>query len=376
MKRICIHSTNVFSALGKTTSENFASVLNGDTGIARQEDGSFSSIIHPEILEEITRSNHFTGYSRFEIMAIHSIREALQASEIRMDDPGTIFILSTTKGNIDLLKTEGKVHPSDLSLHATAEKIALYFKAENRPLVVSTACISGLMALIVGQRLIRSGRYDHAVVCGADLVSDFVTSGFRSFLALSDSLCKPFDATRNGINLGEAATTMIITNDKILTEKSDQIMLCEGASSNDANHISGPSRTGEELSLAIKKVLQKSKIMPEEIGFISAHGTATLYNDEMEAKAFQLSNITHSPVNSLKGYFGHTLGAAGLLETIISAEALKNDLVLPTMGWEVSGVSVPLHLSRKVIYRPLRHFIKTSSGFGGCNAAMIFSKQN
>ncbi len=376
MKRICIHSTNVLSALGKTTSENFASVLNGDTGITRQEDGSFSSIIPPEILDEIAFSNPFTAYSRFEKMAIHSIKEALQASEIRMDDPRTIFILSTTKGNIDLLKTEGNVYPSDLSLHATAEKITLYFQAENRPLVVSTACISGLMALIVGQRLIRSGKYDHAVVCGVDLVSDFVTSGFRSFLALSDRQCKPFDATRNGINLGEAAATVILSNDKNLTENSDNIMLGEGASSNDANHISGPSRTGEELSLAIKNVLRKSKIKPEEIGFISAHGTATIYNDEMEAKAFQLSNITQSPVNSLKGYFGHTLGAAGLLETIISAEALKNDLVLPTMGWEVSGVSVPLKLSREVTYQPMRHFIKTSSGFGGCNAAMIFSKQN
>lgn len=376
MRGICIHSSNIISALGNTTAENFNSILSGNSGITRQSDGTFSSAINPEVINELAPSESFSVYSRFEKLAILSISEALSESEISLGDSKTIFILSTTKGNIDLLKAKAKTQTSDLSLHTTAEKIAHYFKAGNRPLVVSTACISGLMALIVGQRLIRSGLYDHAVVCGADLLSDFVTKGFQSFMALSDSLCKPFDAARNGINLGEAAATVILTNDKQLTSKAGNIILAEGASSNDANHISGPSRTGEELALAINKVLQKSNIKPEDIGFISAHGTATIFNDEMEAKAFQLSEMVQTPVNSLKGYFGHTLGAAGLLETIISAEALKKDLVLPTKGWEVCGVSVPLRLSREIIDQSMQHFLKTSSGFGGCNAAMIFSKQN
>jgi 3-oxoacyl-[acyl-carrier-protein] synthase-1 len=232
------------------------------------------------------------------------------------------------------------------------------------------------MAMITGQRMIRSGLYKHVVICGADLVSDFVSSGFKSFLALSDGHCKPFDANRNGINLGEAAATVILTNDEKLLQQSESVLLAEGAGSNDANHISGPSRTGEELSLAINKALKKSNVQPDEIGFISAHGTATLYNDEMEAKAFHLSNLSHTSVNSLKGNFGHTLGAAGLLETIISTEALKQDLILPTLGYQVSGVSVPLKVNIEPEHRKVQHFIKTASGFGGCNAAMLFSKQN
>ena len=229
-----------------------------------------------------------------------------------------------------------------------------------------------MLAMLTGMRLIQSGQYEHAVVAGADVISKFVLSGFQSFQAVSQLPCKPFDAARDGINLGEGAGTVILTSNK---KYSYGVKIGGGSVSNDANHISGPSRTGEELSLAINKTLQASGIFAKDIGFISAHGTATIFNDEMEAKAIGLSGLQEVPVNSLKGYYGHTLGAAGLIESIISIQSLKENLVLPTRGFHTSGVSQPVNICSSVYKSTGAHFLKTASGFGGCNAAMVFSKQ-
>jgi 3-oxoacyl-[acyl-carrier-protein] synthase-1 len=148
-----------------------------------------------------------------------------------------------------------------------------------------------------------------------------------------------------------------------------------GATSNDANHISAPSRTGNELAYIIKKAIEDSGLTSNDIDLVSAHGTATLYNDEMEAKAINGAGLGAVPTNSLKGYYGHTLGAAGLIETIISIRSLQEGIILPTKGFEVSDPSAQLTVADSLISRPLQNCIKTASGFGGCNAAMLFRKQ-
>ncbi|MBC7901793.1 MAG: beta-ketoacyl synthase, partial [Gemmatimonadaceae bacterium] len=256
-------------------------------------------------------------------------------------------------------------------LHHSAQKIADHFGYKGLPVVISNACISGLAAMLVGKRLIESGQYQNAVVAGADMITKFILSGFQSFQAVADEPCRPFDESRKGITLGEAAATVILTAQK----GTGLIRFSGGAVSNDANHISGPSRSGEELSMAINKTLRQAGINNNDIGFISAHGTATIYNDEMEAKAISLAGLESKPVNSLKGYYGHTLGAAGLLEAIVSIESLKNNLVLPTLGFTKSGVSKPIFINDKLIKAESQHCLKTASGFGGCNAALVFSKQ-
>jgi 3-oxoacyl-[acyl-carrier-protein] synthase-1 len=146
--------------------------------------------------------------------------------------------------------------------------------------------------------------------------------------------------------------------------------------SNDANHISGPSRTGEELCSAINNALNESRMTPAEIDFISAHGTATIYNDEMEAKAFHLAGLGDVPLNSLKPYYGHTLGAAGVVETTIGIHSLLNNIMIPTPGYSKSGVSKPVNVPQRVESKTLKTFLKTASGFGGCNAAIVLQKVN
>jgi 3-oxoacyl-[acyl-carrier-protein] synthase I len=209
------------------------------------------------------------------------------------------------------------------------------------------------------------------VVVGADLITRFILSGFQSFQAVSPGSCRPFDRARDGINLGEGAATIILSSNR----KYDQgIRVLGGSVSNDANHLSAPSRTGEELCRAIGRTIQEAGLSRQDIDFISAHGTATIYNDEMEAKAIDMAGFSSTPLNSLKGYFGHTLGAAGLIESVVSMQSLRQDLVLPTFGFKELGVTKPLNVCTGLLSLPLKICLKTASGFGGCNAALALGK--
>jgi 3-oxoacyl-[acyl-carrier-protein] synthase-1 len=379
MRAVFAVSDNIISPLGSGTAENFIQLSKGVSGIRKQE--------YPEICSEPFYASLFTGkdhflsgrdagqYTRFEQLLIASINGALQNSGIDPGDSKTVFILSSTKGNIALLETQ----PIDeslkerIALHTSAKLISGYFHFANPPVVISHACISGLLAIITAMRMLQSGQYDNAIVAGADLISRFVFSGFRSFQAVSPGPCRPFDAGRNGISLGEAAGTLILSSSK--NHSSIPIRICSGSVSNDANHISGPSRTGEELCQAIHKAMQDAAVPANDIDFISAHGTATVYNDEMEAKALTLAGLQSVPVNSLKGYYGHTLGAAGLIESIVSIESLKKNTILPTLGFHELGTTMPLNVCSTLQTGDFKKCLKTASGFGGCNAAVVMSRE-
>lgn len=381
MREVFIVSDNITSPLGSTTEENFFRLTSHSSGIARHTSlGISEKSFYAAMLNEQQNQNLASDtssdihYTRFERLVIHSIAKALEDTDVDISAPDTFIILSTTKGNISLLETEANTPGLEqrISLNTSGKLIARHFNNINSPVVVSNACISGLTALLSAKRLLQAGRYNHAVVVGADVISRFVLSGFQSFQAISDRPCRPFDAKRNGITLGEAAGTIVLSCDK--QRSSHRIKIVSGAVSNDANHISGPSRTGEELCTAINKSLKAAGLTADDIAFISAHGTATLYNDEMEAKAFSLANLETVPVNSLKGYYGHTLGAAGMIESIVSIQSLQKQIVLPTLGFEKSGVSTSINICDKVQSSKKSNFLKTASGFGGCNAALVFSK--
>jgi 3-oxoacyl-[acyl-carrier-protein] synthase I len=379
MKDVFIISDNILSPIGNGSAENFLQVQNNVSGIKMHSNASMSAVPFYSALfngEEYFLQNSLdNNFTKFEKILIASVSQALENSSINVSDKKTGLIISSTKGNVSLLETEtyNASLQEKISLSSSANLIAAHFKIASKPIVVSNACISGLLALLTGMRLIQSGQYDNVVVAGADVISKFVLSGFQSFNAISENPCKPFDANRNGINLGEGAATIILSASK---KTSQDIKIMGGSVSNDANHISGPSRTGEELNIAITKAMKEAKLFsPNDIDFISAHGTATIYNDEMEAKAITLANMQHIPTNSLKGYYGHTLGAAGVIEAIIAIHSLKENTIIPTKGFENIGVSEPINVCNSLQKKNLRNCLKTASGFGGCNAALVFSKQ-
>jgi 3-oxoacyl-[acyl-carrier-protein] synthase-1 len=252
-----------------------------------------------------------------------------------------------------------------------AEFISKLFNGSNVPVVVSNACTSGSVAIMLAARLIASGKFDHAIVTGGDIIPEFVISGFQSFQALSPEPCKPFDADRNGLSLGEGCGTVVMSCEPPLATEGKPVSVLGGATSNDANHISGPSRDGEGLYLAVSAALNEAKATAADLDFISAHGTATPYNDEMESLALAWAGLEQVPVNSFKGYIGHTLGAAGLIETILSAYSIRNSILFKSLGFSSIGVSRTLNIITENTDRPVRRVLKTASGFGGSNAALI-----
>jgi 3-oxoacyl-[acyl-carrier-protein] synthase I len=371
-----ILSTDIQSPLGEGVSTNWQHIVAGKLGVQQHQNGFFGeqpicAALFSEAQWDAINKNNPGALTAFEQLLVQSVRAALSATTVQLDNPRTLLLLASTKGNIGLLKKDSTAAAVVVGLDASATKIAHTLKYHGKPVVVSNACISGLTALLTAKRLMDAGYYDHAVVAGADCISPFIAAGFRSFQALSEEVCRPFDRHRKGINLGEGAATIVLGRTKA------SIQLTGGSCSSDANHISAPSRTGAEMAQAISAALHKAGISADAVGGVSAHGTATLFNDEMEAKAFQLSGLDQTPVFSLKAYFGHTLGAAGLIESAISIKALENEYIPASAGYKEHGVTVPVKIAATGQPQPgLKHLVKTGSGFGGCNAALVFSKTN
>lgn len=371
-------SDNIISPLGISTAENYAAVKAGRSELKRH-DGLWNlpepftaSLMPREAVNEMATQWHLDeAYTFFEKMIILSAAKALEPTDIDPSSEKVLFILSTTKGNVFLLDKRETGFPKErVRLGMAAKQMTDYFHNPNTPIVVSNACISGVCAQIQAMRELESGHFDYVITVGADVQSVFIVSGFQSFKALSVEPCKPFDAQRCGLNLGDAAATIIYTR-KDQVEDTDWVAI-HGVIRNDANHISGPSRTGEGSYRALRAVL--GDVSPDKIAFINAHGTATLYNDEMESVAIERAGLSNIPVNGLKGYYGHTMGAAGILETILSMQAVDDHTILATKGFETIGVTHPLVLFNQNQTTEKQAFIKLLSGFGGCNAALLMAK--
>lgn len=375
MKPVYCISSNITSPLGLSTDTVWWAVQEGKSGVQWIEDaalhprGIWASSLNAEQSEEINKTVPDNSLSPLERMAVYSIKNALsQYRAEELDLSATLLVFCTTKGNIEWLGTQ---HDARNRLSYSAAIIAQHCGIRTKPVVISHACVSGVTGIICALRALQDGRYDSAIIVGADRLTHFVTSGFASFQALADERCKPFDAARKGINLGEGAATIILS---VKASTAPLAVLCGGATTNDANHISGPSRTGKELAEAISKSLEACSLSAKDIDMISAHGTATVYNDEMESKAFAHADLLHAQVHSLKGYFGHTLGAAGVLESAMLVESICRGKTIVSAGFETIGVSEPVNVTTQSQLMDIRHALKTASGFGGCNAAIVWSK--
>ena len=404
---IYITAHTLISSLGFGISENKKAIHDYRSGIRMQEAGRISDspilagmIDSVELekrakkqLEKRAKELDISSYTRLEQLFILTIQEVISQSGVNLQESDCALLLSTTKGNIDLLSDQEKRTNSDKpsdSVQSTidnpsflqelsadspaflwkmAERIGHFFEAANQVEVISNACISGVSALVVAKRWIESGRYKRVIVAGGDILSHFITSGFLSFRSVSAHRCRPYDIQRDGLSLGEACGAVLLETQG----NANHIILSGGAISNDANHISGPSRTGDGLALAINQAMEEAGTLPEDISFINAHGTATVYNDEMESKAIHLAGLSAVPVNSLKPYFGHTLGASGIIETILCIEQLKEGIYYGTLGYETLGVPMPITVYGTHQPMPMKCCIKTASGFGGCNAALVLS---
>jgi len=375
MKEVFITDYNCVTPLGFDVSSNWNALLEGKSSVAlhkiiENQEPFYASMIDSEKLnEEFQKNFDNQEFTRLEKMFLLSLKPLVEKHQISDE---TAFILSTTKGNISLLKNQTTL-PEDVFLSKMAQKIADFFGFKTKPIVVSNACVSGVMAMAVAKNMIQAGKYKDAFVIAGDEISEFVISGFNSFQAIGTEICKPYDKNRDGINIGEATAAVYITSELNQNEKFSFKVLGDSAI-NDANHISGPSRTGDGLFASIKNAMTEAKISSEQIDFISAHGTATIYNDEMEAIAFNRMDFQNIPLNSLKAYYGHCLGASGLLESIISMESALNNILIPSKNFKETGTSQTLNIIKENQTAEIKYILKTASGFGGCNAAIVLEK--
>lgn len=371
---VSVLSYSIFSPLGSTSEANFNAVSQGCSSVRRWH-GRWNiptDFMASLFSEEQTAAASEQNLTRMESFAWRSIKDAVTLLKVPLSPEHTVLILSTTKGNVELLSSghENERFLPVSSAKLLSEKLGL----ATVPIVVDNACISGLSALILAERLIAAGFYDHAVVCGVESQSKFIVSGFQSLQAISPDPCRPFDIERNGLNLGEAAATMILGKEKGCGWK-----LSTGAVRNDAFHLSAPAKDGVGAAMALKKITAHTDIA--DFAFINAHGTATLFNDQMESVAIERAGLSAVPVNGYKGVYGHTMGACGVLETIVSMEALNHDVILPTKGFSEIGVSgrVKVVGEKSLPATPKpggSSFVKMLSGFGGCNAAIRMIKDD
>ena len=365
-------STNIVSPLGMSSQENWRAVMQGRSALRRLENYKgiplpfVASVFTPEQVEKLA----VEGFTRFESLAIRSITEALTHTDLDVHGERTIFILSTTKADVEELgfvaERDGDYHRPALSAQRIAEHVGIGGGA----IVCCNACISGVSAQILADRLISCGHYDNAVVCGADLVSSFTASGFLSFKSLSNEACRPFDADRQGLNLGEAAATIVFTRADSLRD--GDWLFERGEMDNDAFHLSTPAPSGEGARKVLEAVMKGRDA--SELAFVSAHGTATIFNDQMESVAIEKAGLSSVPLTALKGWFGHTLGASGVLEVILGMMAVSESVVLPLRGFREIGVSGKVNLSPELRATDKNSFLKMISGFGGCNAAALYRR--
>jgi len=380
MKNLYLHDDCIISPLGFTTSKNLEKLRSGTTGLQEYDNNEFlevpicAGVVNSSVLADaflqIGDPKEYTKLEQMLLLAVHKI--LMENPDLNIKETG--LVISTTKGNVHLLDNLGDFKKERLLLSNLGEIIKDFFGFTLKPIVVSNACISGGLALAVAKKMISAGKFNQAIVVGGDMLSKFIVSGFNSFQALSEIACKPFSKDRTGINLGEAAAAVLVSDRPI--ENVININLVGDASANDANHISGPSRTGEGLYKSIQNSLKEAGISSTAIKAISTHGTATLYNDEMEAIAIARSGLGEVFLNSVKGYYGHTLGASALIEAILCKHMMLNSEIYPSLNFNKLGVSKKINVVNA--YQDsvhLEYVLKTASGFGGCNLALVFKKE-
>ena len=316
-------------------------------------------------------------------LAAEALRQAGHSSKSALETiPAArrALILSTTKANIHALELISENRPCaaaarrHLQANLLAEDLAAAGGAQGPVQTISLACVSGLVAISQATKIIQRDEADAVLVVGVDYLSEFVVAGFTALKALDPLGCRPFDRDRSGLSPGEAGAALVLVRKNFAPEAAIKIQGFGG--SNDANHLTGPSRDGSGLALAIRIALADAQLSPADIDYIHAHGTGTPYNDAMESLALKtIFGDACPPVSGSKGMLGHTLGAAGVIETIGCVLAIENDFLPGTPGLTRAAEGTPASLVHAPRAAQLKNVLKLNTGFGGMNGALILSHE-
>ncbi len=391
-KKIFVTGIGVISAIGLNAKENINSLEHKKHGISGI---THINTIHKDELKvgEIKLTNAEirarlnlaadNNYPRTTLLAMHAAKEAYEDAGLNSNDGfKTGVILGTTVGGMDKSELVYKNIGEDLSFidshHCgfTTERVADYIGAHDFVSSLSTACSSGVNAILLGARLIKHGILDRAIVGGTDALSKFTINGFRTLMILHTEHSCPFDKNRKGLNLGEGAGMIVLESEKSLNGKKVYCELSGYANNNDAFHQTASSPDGLGPYLSMKNALEMSGLSGKEIDYINVHGTGTDNNDLTEGLAMiKLFNGNVPKFSSTKAFTGHALGGAGGIESVFSILAIEHDMIFPNLNFnEVIPEINLIPVTETIKNAGVNNVMTNSFGFGGNDSTLIFSK--
>ncbi|WP_026450851.1 beta-ketoacyl-[acyl-carrier-protein] synthase family protein [Aequorivita capsosiphonis] len=397
-KGVAITGMGIISAIGNNVAENFDSLITGRKGITRvdhietvQRDEIMVGEIKFSNVELIAQLNlpASNNYSRTAMLGAIAAKEAISDSGITdITKYKTGIVAGTSVGGMDMTEryyyeylTEKEPQKYIESHHAgdSTQKIAEQLGIEESLVTtISTACSSAANAIMLGARLIKSGKLDRVLVGGADCLSKFTINGFKTLMILSDTYSTPFDENRKGLNLGEAAAFLVLESDKVVKSENKKVLgYVKGyGNANDAFHQTASSENGDGATLAMEKALKVAGLKASEIDYINAHGTATGNNDLSEGRAIlRIFGDEMPEFSSTKAYTGHTLAAAGAIEAVYSVLALQHNVIFPNLNFKTPMKEFSLLPQTELKEKELNTVLSNSLGFGGNCSTLIFSKE-
>lgn len=398
-KRVFVTGMGMISAVGNNVAENLHALQTGKTAMGPTAfiDTRFRDEIplaeiklsNAELSEKLAYKSK-TPPTRASLLGLVAACEAVQHRDLfKNSKHRTGFISSTSVGGMD--KTEGFFVPylhdnskgrlRDIVGHdcgESSERIARYFGIHEYVSTISTACSSSANAIMTAARLIKNNLMDRMLAGGVDSLTKFTINGFNSLMVLDRAHCRPFDDSRSGLNLGEGAAFLLLESEEAAASSGREILAEVTGYGNacDAYHQTASSPDGTGARLAMQKALDTAGLQAQQISYINAHGTATPNNDLSEGKALvSIFGKKLPPFSSTKPFTGHTLGAAGSIEAVLSILAIQHQLVFPNLNFTTPMADVPIvPVTGEILSARIKHVLSNSFGFGGNNSTLIFSQ--
>ena len=396
-KGVAITGMGIISAIGNSVEENYFSLLNNKIGISKIQN---IQTIHEDVIKvgEIKKTNEQlitelnlsadNNFSRTAMIGAIAAKQAVQNAGITsINEYKTGLISATSVGGMDMTERFYNDYPSKpetvkyIECHEggdVSQKIAEELGLIGMVTTISTACSSAANSIMLGARLIKSGKLDRVIVGGTDALAKFTINGFKTLMILSDDYNTPFDNDRKGLNLGEAAAFLVLESDEIVKKENKTVLarVSGYGNSNDAYHQTASSENGDGAFLAMQKAFQISGLKPEQIDYINVHGTATPNNDLSEGRALNRIYIEKKvpDFSSTKPFTGHTLAAAAAIEAVYSVLAIQNNVVFPNLNFKTPMQEFDLQPQTTLKHKNIDHVLSNSFGFGGNCSTLIFSK--
>ncbi|PVX44569.1 3-oxoacyl-[acyl-carrier-protein] synthase-1 [Flavobacterium sp. 103] len=394
---VAITGMGIISSIGNSVEENYNALLKSQVGITTIEN---IATVHVDVIKvgEIKKTNRElveelqlgkdNNFSRTAMLGTIAAKQALKNAGITsINEYRTGLISATSVGGMDM--TERYYHEyfdnpevvkyiSSHNAGDNTEKIASELGLKGMVTTISTACSSAANAIMLGARLIKSGKLDRVIVGGTDALSKFTINGFKTLMILSDGYNKPFDNDRNGLNLGEAAAYLVLESEELVKKENKKVLarVSGYGNANDAFHQTASSENGDGAFLAMVKAFKIAQLQPEQIDYINVHGTATPNNDLSEGRAIaRLFGESKVPdFSSTKPFTGHTLAAAAAIEAVYSVLAIQNNVVFPNLNFKTPMEEFNLLPQTTLKHKNIEHVLSNSFGFGGNCSTLIFSK--